>query len=534
MGVLKPTAISWLSILLLSISVAVISQLDTVQEAFLQCLLDNSHPSHPISSAIFTSQNSSYSSVLQSYIRNLRFNETTTPKPFLILTALHQSHIQAAVVCGKKHDLQMKIRSGGHDYEGLSYVSTVPFFVLDMFNLRAVDIDMATESAWVQSGAILGEVYYRIAEKSKTHGFPAGVCPTVGVGGHFSGGGYGNMMRKYGLSVDNIIDALLVDVNGRLHDRKSMGEDLFWAIRGGGGASFGVILAYKINLVRVPEVVTVFNVSKTLEENATEIVYKWQHVAPNFPEDLFVRLILDVVNSCSSTGGKTIRASFLSLFLGDSKRLLSIMNDSFPELGLSQSDCIETSWIQSVLYWTNFPVDTSAEDLLNRTPQKHTFLKRKSDYVKEPIPKDGLEWLWKRMIELGTPGLIFNPYGGRMAEISASETPFPHRAGNLWKIQYVTNWNEAGAEAADHYINLTRKLHGYMTGFVSKNPREAFLNYIDIDLGVNHNGKASYWEGRVYGIKYFKSNFNRLVQIKTNVDPGHFFRYEQGIPTLSY
>ncbi|GKV03921.1 hypothetical protein SLEP1_g16154 [Rubroshorea leprosula] len=377
MGVLKPTAISWLSILLLSISVKVISQQDNVQEAFLQCLLDNSHPSHPISSAIFTPQNSSYSSVLQSYIRNRRFNETTTPKPFLILTALHQSHIQAAVVCAKKHDLQMKIRSGGHDYEGLSYVSTVPFFVLDI-------------------------------------------------------------------------------------------------------------------------------------------------------------LILDVVNSSSSTGGKTVRASFLSLFLGDSKTLLSIMNESFPELGLSQSDCIETSWIQSVLNWTNFPVDTSAKVLLNRTPQTLTFLKRKSDYVKEPIPKDGLEWLWKRMIELGTPTLIFNPYGGRMAEISASETPFPHRAGNLWKIQYVTNWNEAGAEAADHYINLTRKLHGYMTGFVSKNPREAFLNYRDIDLGVNHNGKASYWEGRVYGIKYFKSNFNRLVQIKTKVDPGNFFRYEQGIPTLPH
>ncbi|GLT35651.1 hypothetical protein SLA2020_100860 [Shorea laevis] len=535
MGISKHTAISLLSILLLANSVTVISQQDTVQEAFLQCLLDNSHPSHPISSAIFTPQNSSFSSVLQSYIRNLRFNDTTTPKPFLIVTALHQSHIQAAIVCANKHDLQMKIRSGGHDYEGLSYVSIVPmFFVLDMFNLRTIDIDLAMECAWVQTGAILGEVYYRIAEKSKTHGFPAGVCPTLGVGGHFSGGGYGNMMRKYGLSVDNIIDALLVDVNGRLHDRKSMGEDLFWAIRGGGGASFGVILAYKINLVRVPEVVTVFNVSKTLEENATEIVYKWQHVAPTFPEDLFVRLILDVVNSSSSTGGKTIRASFISLFLGDSKRLLSIMNESFPELGLSESDCIETSWIQSVLYWTNFPVNTSAEVLLDRTPQTLTFLKRKSDYVKEPISKDGLEWLWKRMIELGPLELIFNPYGGRMAEIPASETPFPHRAGNLWKIQYLTNWNEAGAKAADHYLNLTRKLHGYMTGFVSKNPREAFLNYRDIDLGINHNGKASYWEGRVYGIKYFKGNFNRLVQIKTKVDPGNFFSYEQSIPTLPH
>ncbi|MCI09782.1 reticuline oxidase-like protein, partial [Trifolium medium] len=71
------------------------------------------------------------------------------------------------------------------------------------------------ETAWIQTGAQLGEVYYRINKKSEIHGFPAGVCPTVGVGGHLSGGGYGNMMRKFGLSVDNVIDAQIIDVNGK-------------------------------------------------------------------------------------------------------------------------------------------------------------------------------------------------------------------------------------------------------------------------------------------------------------------------------
>ena len=59
------------------------------------------------------------------------------------------------------------------------------------------------------------------------HGFPVGACPTVGVGGHFSGGGYGNMMRKYGLSVDHVFDAQIVDANGRILDGESMGEDFF-------------------------------------------------------------------------------------------------------------------------------------------------------------------------------------------------------------------------------------------------------------------------------------------------------------------
>ncbi|KAK9215170.1 hypothetical protein WN944_007173 [Citrus x changshan-huyou] len=66
-------------------------------ESFHQCLLDNSPPSHPIFQAIHTPQNSSYSSVLQSYIRNLRFNTSSTPKPVLIVAAMHESHVQAAI-----------------------------------------------------------------------------------------------------------------------------------------------------------------------------------------------------------------------------------------------------------------------------------------------------------------------------------------------------------------------------------------------------------------------------------------------------
>ncbi|KAK7343083.1 hypothetical protein VNO80_26046 [Phaseolus coccineus] len=507
------------------------SAANSAHNTFFHCLVNHSEPSHPITSAIFTPNNASFSSVLEAYVRNLRFNTSTTPKPFLIVTALHVSHIQASIICAQKYNLQMKIRSGGHDYEGVSYVAKVPFFILDMFNLRTIEVDIHTETAWVQAGATLGEVYYRIGEKSEIHGFPAGVCPTIGVGGHISGGGYGNMMRKYGLSVDNVVDAKMVDVQGRLLDRKSMGEDLFWAITGGGGSSFGVVLAYKIKLVRVPKIVTVFNVQRTLEQNATDIVYKWQHVAPTIDNNLFIRLILDVVNG-TENGTKTVRASFIALFLGDSKSLVSLLNEKFPQLGLKQSDCIETSWLRSVLFWTDINITAPVEILLDRQPQSPlNYLKRKSDYVQKPISKDGFEGIWKKMIELKDTLFQFNPYGGRMAEIPSTATPFPHRAGNLWKLQYQANWKQAGKEVTNHYINLTRILHNYMTPFVSKNPREAFYNYQDLDLGINHNGHKSNAEGKVYGVKYFKDNFNRLVEIKTKVDPHNFFRNEQSIPT---
>lgn len=188
------------------------------------------------------------------------------------------------------------------------------------------------------------------------------------------------------------------------------------------------------------------------------------------------------------------------------------------------------SWVESVLYYTSFPTGTPVNVLLSRTPQVLTHRKWKSDYLTKPIPNEGLEFIWKKMIELERPVLTFNPYGGKMAEISASAKPFPHRAGNICKIQYDTDWDEDGKEAANYYVNLTRKLYEYMTPFVSKFPRQAFWNYRDLDLGINHNGRKSFAEAAGYGIKYFMGNYKRLVQIKTKVDPDNFFRNEQSIP----
>ncbi|XP_019190619.1 PREDICTED: berberine bridge enzyme-like 8 [Ipomoea nil] len=509
-------------------------------DTIFKCLNRHSNPSHPISSVIYTPNNSSYSSVFQKYLRNLRFNKSYIRKPLFIVAATNISHIQLSILCAKEHDLQMKIRSGGHDYEGLSYVSNMPFFILDMFNFRSVNVSIEDETAWVEPGAILGEVYYAIANKSNiVHGFPAGVCPTVGVGGHISGGGYGNMMRKYGLTVDNIIDAKLVDVNGHLLDRKSMGEDLFWAITGAGGSRNPNVASYKIKLVRVPPRVTVFRVTRTYDQNATNIVYRHQHVSSKLDKNVFIRHSLGVANSTTQhPGDKTIiSATFFALFLGDSKTLLSTMNENFPELGLTKDECTEMTWIESVLFYTQFPPGTPKEALLNRSPQgneyTNTYFKIKSDYLQTPMPKDGIEIIFNKIVEFERVTLTFNPYGGRMAEIPSTAKPFPHRLGNIALIQYAIWWNkEEDEKAAGRYIELTRQFYECMTPFVSRNPRRAFLNYRDTDLGINHNGPESYSEGKEYGLKYYNENYERLVKIKSKVDPHNFFRNEQSIPTL--
>lgn len=526
----SPSSSSLFSVFLVLLLSASLAASASVQDNFIQCLSANSEFSNPLASAFYTPNNSSFSTILQSTAQNLRYLVPSAPKPEFIFLPEHEAHVQASVICSKQLGIHLRVRSGGHDYEGLSYVSEIesPFIIVDLAKLRSIDVDIEDNSAWVQAGATIGEVYYRIYEKSNIHGFPAGLCTSLGIGGHITGGAYGTMMRKYGLGADNVLDARIVDANGRVVDRAAMGEDHFWALRGGGGASFGIILWWKIKLVPVPTTVSVFTVTKTLEQGGTKLLYRWQQVADKLDENLFIRVI---ISPAIIKGAKTITTSYNALFLGGADSLLKVIQGSFPELGLTPKDVTETSWIKSVLYIAQFPSGTPPEVLLQGKSTFKNYFKAKSDFVTEPIPETALEGLWKRLFQEDSPLMIFNPYGGMMSKISESEIPFPHRNGTLFKIQYLTLWKEGDKNASEHF-DWIRTLYNYMAPYVSKLPRAAYVNYRDLDLGMNKNNGTNFIQASAWGNRYFKDNFDRLVRVKTKVDPDNFFRHEQSIPTL--
>ncbi|XP_019100444.1 PREDICTED: reticuline oxidase-like protein isoform X2 [Camelina sativa] len=138
----------------------------TLQQDFMQCLVDNSDVSFPITASFFSpDQNATlFKEELESTAQNLRYLTPSNPKPIFIFEPLYETHVQAAVVCAKKLQLQLRVRSGGHDYEGLSFVAEdeTPFVVVDLSKLRQVDVDLDSNSAWAHAGATNGEVYYRV------------------------------------------------------------------------------------------------------------------------------------------------------------------------------------------------------------------------------------------------------------------------------------------------------------------------------------------------------------------------------------
>ncbi|XP_048530660.1 berberine bridge enzyme-like Cyn d 4 [Triticum urartu] len=522
MAMARSSSLVLVAFALLCCYASTVSSQGNSSDGFLSCLTA-SIPRQ----LVFTPSSPSFTPLLKSSIRNPKFFTPSTVRPLYIITPTNASHVQAAVLCGRRSGLRIRVRSGGHDYEGLSYrsVRAESFAVLDLSSLRAVRVDAQAATAWVDSGAQLGELYYAIGKASGVLGFPGGLCPTVGVGGHFSGGGFGMLLRKYGMAIDNVIDAVLVDAKGRLLNKNTMGSDVFWALRGGGGESFGVVVSWQVKLLPIPPKVTVFNVPVTASQGAADLVTRWQQVAPALPEDLIIRVVVQQ---------KT--ANFQSLFLGTCDALLPVMSSRFPELRFNRSDCREMTWIQSVPYIYLGSAST-VEDLLNRTTAESVFssgYKATSDYVRQAIPRDAWASIFAKLAQPNAGLMILDPYGGQIAAVPESATPYPHRAGVLYNIQYMNFWSMASGDGAVQ-TRWIREFYAFMAPFVSSNPREAYFNYRDLDLGENVvvGNVSSYQAGMVWGQKYFKGNYQRLAMAKGQIDPDDYFRNEQSIPPFA-
>lgn len=517
-------------------------------EDFLHCISTNSKAN--IEKYVHVPKSPKYSSLLKYAQKNSRWSNSTSALPRFLVAPCDEVQMKDIILCSKKFDLQVRVKSGGHDYEGLSFRSETPFIMIDLSNLKSIEIDMDSETAWIQTGVTLGQLYYAIAQKSKIHAFAGGLYPSVGSGGHISGGGFGTLLRKYGLAADNVIDARVMNANGQILDRKTMGEDFFWALRGGGGASFGVILAWKLKLARIPEEITAFTIRRKLDDGNIKLIHRWQNVAHQFPEDLFMRMIIQNPPPAVPRGKKIVQISFQGLFLGTANKFVPLINQSFPEFELGIEDCFrdpienrsctekpcikkecyQVPWIKSVLYFAGKTPKNSLQYLASTSNKKTSYYKAKSDFVTTPIPDKGWKIIKQMFLEEDSPLMILDPFGGRMSQISKSELPFPHRNGTLYNIQYLVNWKDNKQSEINKHIKWIRKLHKSMKPYVSQSPRAAYINYKDLDLGVNGEGYDYEQAKHTWGEMYFKDNFEKLAIVKSKVDPCNFFKNEQSIP----
>ncbi|KAH7447305.1 hypothetical protein KP509_01G101000 [Ceratopteris richardii] len=308
----------------------------------------------------------------------------------------------------------------------------------------------------------------------------------------------------------------VITANGTLINRVSTADpDLFWALRGGGGGAWGIVTAWKLKLVSVPSTLTTFNVWRTGKQALTDLVFKWQNVAPQAPPELFLSLYMAGIN----TGGSAdVGASFYGQYWGSIEETLALFNKIYPELALTASNCKQGNWIQAV---ANIAGVSGPSALVDRQQSSRNYFKAKSDYVSTPLTKVALAGAFDVLMKNTKGWIIFEPYGGVMSQISSSAIAFPHRAGRLFMVQYQAVWQDDTNSPDSELIGWLRGLYSYMSPFVTYTPsRTTYVNYIDLDLG----------DSVTAGKSYFGSNFARLVKIKARFDPTNVFNQPQSVP----
>jgi FAD/FMN-containing dehydrogenase len=179
------------------------------------------------------------------------YNAMIDKRPALIARVADVADVIASVNFAREQDLLLAVRGGGHNGPGLG--SCDDGLVIDLSKMKGIRVDPEARVAWVEGGCVWGDVDHA------THAFgmavPSGIISTTGVGGLTLGGGVGYLTRRFGLTIDNLLEVDMVLAEGSFVTANAEhNEDLFWAVRGGGG-NFGVVTTFKFRLNPVNNVV---------------------------------------------------------------------------------------------------------------------------------------------------------------------------------------------------------------------------------------------------------------------------------------
>ncbi len=425
------------------------------------------------------------------------WNAMIDRRPGAVIRAVGPADVVRAVEFAREHGLRLSIRGGGHNIAGNAVCDGG--LMLDLSPMKAVHIDPASRTARVEPGVILSE----FDKEAQASGLatPLGINSTTGVAGLTLGGGFGWISRKYGLTVDNLLSADVVLANGVLVRASAKeNQDLFWALRGGGG-NFGVVTSFEFRLHPVgPEVLAGLIVHPF--SNAKQILRKYRRVAMSAPDDLTCWLVMR----------KAPPLPFLPPEVhGQEVLVLAVCYVGDPEKGQSAIAPLRALGepIADVVGPTPFAGWQQAFDPLLTAGRRNYW--KSHDFL--DLGDGAIDVLTAYAGQLPSPEceIFIAQLGGAVNRVPATSTAYPHRDVNF-VVNVHTRWGDAAQDqtcigwAREFFIRMAP----YATGGV-------YVNFMPED------------EGQRVSLGAYGPNYERLSRLKARYDPANLFRQNQNI-----
>ncbi|MGA5118700.1 FAD-binding oxidoreductase [Streptomyces pseudogriseolus] len=468
--------------------------------------------------------------------------------------------VQEAVDGNKR----ISVRSGGHCYADFVFNPEVRV-VIDTSLLDTVGYDERLKAFEVGAGSTLLHAYESLF-KGWGVTIPGGMCYSVGMGGHISGGGYGMLSRRHGLTVDHLyaVEVVVVDANGKARSVVATREaddpnrDLWWAHTGGGGGNFGVVTRYWF---RSPDAIG--NGPASLLPKPPEEVLVSALALPwsELNKVSFVSLVRKFGAWHEKNGSAGSSAASLCSFLmmnhkaNGSIGLLTqidatvpdarkVLDDFLAEVTASLSDtavrpmsepvgelgALPDLFTPQALPWLHSVklLGTSNPTLTNPTLRGH----HKSAYLRKNVTEAQAAAMYRHLTrtdhENPASMVVLLSYGGKINTVASGDTASVQR-DSVFKGLFQSFW--AGAENDAANIGWTRDVYGEVFssggGYPVPGPATdgCYINYPDADITdpkVNTSGVPWY-------TLYYKDNYPRLQRIKAAYDPRNIFRHSQSI-----
>jgi FAD/FMN-containing dehydrogenase len=424
------------------------------------------------------------------------WNRSINRFPALIARCAGAADVIDSVNFARENGLLLAVRSGGHSFPGLSVCDGG--LVIDLSPMKGIRVDPEARTARAQAGVLLGE----LDRETQAFGFavPAGIVTHTGLSGLTLGGGIGWLMRKYGLTIDQLLSVDLITAEGELvKASEKENADLFWGVRGGGG-NFGIVTEFEFRLNPVGPIVVAGPIFWPMEEspNVLRFYREWIAEAPDelmtivihrkapplpfVPPELHGKLVVGVVCCYAGAveeGEKVVKplrefgSPVLDLCVPKPFRTHQAMFDpSFPH-----------GWWY---YMRSCDVAQLSDEVIDITVD-HS-LRINSPLTAFPI--------WQR--------------GGAAARVGEEETAFGGRGdGHTFNITAITATAEGFDEEREWVRNFWSALEPYHAG--------AYVNFL-MEEGEERVREA-----------YGAEKYDRLKVLKRRYDPENLFRLNQNI-----